>query len=141
MAQAVQWADRARAPTCGRHARRRQRARRRPSCDALLQGSEVVGRQTVAAGGRAGLGHLRPDGHPRDRHAHRAPSSSLQKPKAAVSLLKALRGYALLLWVLVNFLAGKSNLGPQPDQPDRGRRRHPRRAWRSSFPASPSRCR
>ena len=37
--------------------------------------------------------------------------SGLQKPKAAVSLLKALRGYAVLLWVLVNFLVGKSNLG------------------------------
>lgn len=40
-----------------------------------------------------------------------ATAASVKKPRAAVTLLKALRGYALLLWTLVDFLAGRSHVG------------------------------
>ena len=77
---------------------------------AMLHDSEVVGRQTLAEEADRGS-----DTFARTvTHATAtltAAASSVEKPKAAVTLLKALRGYALLLWVLVNFLAGKSHLG------------------------------
>jgi hypothetical protein len=38
-------------------------------------------------------------------------AASVKKPQAVIGLFKALRGYALLLWVLGNFLAGKSATG------------------------------
>jgi patatin-related protein len=76
----------------------------------MLSGSEVVGRQTVAQEAERGS-----DTFARTAtHATASLTSSVsavQKPRAAVSLLKALRGYAVLLWVLVNFLVGNSNLG------------------------------
>ena len=76
----------------------------------MLSGSEVVGRQTLAREAERGS-----DTFARTAtHATAtltATVSGLQRPKAAVSLLKALRGYAVLLWVLMNFLVGKSNLG------------------------------
>jgi patatin-related protein len=76
----------------------------------MLSGSEVVGRQTLAREAERGSDTFA-------RTATHATAtltgtvSALQKPRAAVSLLKALRGYAVLLWVLVNFLVGRSNLG------------------------------
>jgi patatin-related protein len=76
----------------------------------MLSRSVVVGGQTVAREAERGS-----DTFARTAtHATAtltATVSGLQKPKAAVSLLKALRGYAVLLWVLMNFLVGKSNLG------------------------------
>ncbi|MCW2704231.1 MAG: patatin [Blastococcus sp.] len=78
--------------------------------DAMLQGSEVVGRQTIAEEANRGSDTFAQTA----THATAtltATASSVEKPKAAVALLKALRGYALLLSVLVNFLAGKSHLG------------------------------
>ena len=40
-----------------------------------------------------------------------ATAASVKKPQAVIGLFKAVRGYALLLWVLGNFLAGKSSTG------------------------------
>ena len=108
MGLAVQWATRARADL-QRHADAGSDAGP-AELHGLLQGSEVVGRQTVAQEAERGS-----DTFARTAtHATAtltATVSSVQKPKAAVSLLKALRGYALLLWMLVNFIAGKSHLG------------------------------
>ena len=105
---AVQWATPARADL-QRHADAGSDAGP-AELHGLLQGSEVVGRQTVAQEAERGS-----DTFARTAtHATAtltATVSSVQKPKAAVSLLKALRGYALLLWMLVNFIAGKSHLG------------------------------
>jgi patatin-related protein len=108
VAQAVQWA----LPVRTRLAAL-QDAGARPGPAELgdmLHGSEVVGRQTLAREAERGS-----DTFARTAtHATAALTSTvsgLQKPRAAVSLLKALRGYAVLLWVLVNFLVGKSNLG------------------------------
>jgi hypothetical protein len=105
---AVQWATLARADL-RRHADAGTEAGP-AELHGLLQGSEVVGHQTITQEAERGS-----DTFARTAtHATAtltATVSSVQKPKAAVSLLKALRGYALLLWMLVNFIAGKSHLG------------------------------
>jgi patatin-related protein len=71
----------------------------------MLESSEVVGHQSIAAEGDRGS-----DTFARTvTHATAtltATGASIDKPKAAVALVKALRGYALLLWVLVNLAAG-----------------------------------
>ncbi|WP_167760483.1 patatin-like protein [Blastococcus sp. CT_GayMR16] len=78
--------------------------------DAFLTGAEVVGSQTITAEAERGS-----DTFARTvTHATAtlsAAASSVQKPRAAVALLKVLRGYALLLWVLVNYLVERSHLG------------------------------
>lgn len=38
-------------------------------------------------------------------------TGSVSKPKLVVSLMSALRGYALMVWALVSYSAGKSNVG------------------------------
>jgi hypothetical protein len=76
----------------------------------LLERSEVIGRQTVTMeAGRGSDTFARTATH--TAATLTATAASVKKPKAAVLLLKALRGYATLLWVLVNFLAGKSHVG------------------------------
>ena len=76
----------------------------------LLERSEVIGRQTIAMeAARASDTFARTA--TQATATLTATASSVKKPKPAVSLLKALRGYAMLLWVLVNFLAGKSHVG------------------------------
>ena len=76
----------------------------------LLQRSEVIGRQTIAMEvGRGSDTFARTATHATATLT--ATASSVTKPKPAALLVKALRGYAMLLWVLVNFLAGKSHLG------------------------------
>jgi patatin-related protein len=76
----------------------------------MLHGSAVVGSQRITTEGDRGS-----DTFARTvTHAAATLSSTagaIRKPKAAVTLLKGLRGYAVLLWVLVNFLAGKSHVG------------------------------
>jgi hypothetical protein len=78
--------------------------------DTLLDGSAVIGNQTITQEAERGS-----DTFTRTvSHAAATLTSnvaSVQKPQAVVGLFKALRGYALLLWVLGNFLAGKSHTG------------------------------
>jgi patatin-related protein len=76
----------------------------------LLQRSEVIGRQTIAMeAGRGSDTFARTATHAGATLTSTA--ASVTKPRPAALLLKALRGYAMLLWVLVNFLAGKSHVG------------------------------
>jgi patatin-related protein len=76
----------------------------------MLAGSEVVGRQTLAQEAERGT-----DTFARTvTHATATltgTASSVKRPKAAVALVKAVRGYALLIWVLANYLAEKSSVG------------------------------
>jgi hypothetical protein len=76
----------------------------------MLAGSEVVGRQTVVREAERGT-----DTFARTvTHASATltgTAASVKKPKAAVALVKALRGYAVLTWVLANFLAERSSIG------------------------------
>jgi patatin-related protein len=78
--------------------------------DGLLEGSAVIGHQTIAQEAERGS-----DTFTRTvSHAAATLTSngaSVQKPQAVIGLFKALRGYALLLWVLGNFLAGRSSTG------------------------------
>ena len=76
----------------------------------LLDRSEVVARQTIAQEFQRGSDTFaRTASHAAATFT--ATASSMKKPKAAVMLLTALRGYALLLWTLTNFLAGRSHVG------------------------------
>jgi patatin-related protein len=76
----------------------------------LLDRSEVVARQTIAQELQRGSDTFaRTAAHAAATFT--ASASSMKKPKAAVALLTALRGYALLLWTLINFLAGRSHAG------------------------------
>jgi patatin-related protein len=101
----VQWAE----PT--RTVLQRQGARPGPAeLDGLLAGSSVVGRQTIAQEAEEGSDTFaRTVSHA--SAAATATASALTKPKAVTGLFKALRGYALMLWVLGNFLARKSHTG------------------------------
>lgn len=105
---AVDWADRIAADLHGH-----ENAKVQPGVvelDTMLRGSEVVGRQTIAAEGARGSDTFALT----VTHAAAtltATTASLKKPKAAVSLVKGLRGYAMLLWVLVAYTAGGSNVG------------------------------
>ena len=76
----------------------------------LLETSSAVGAQTITQEAERGS-----DTFTRTvSHAAASLTStaaSVQKPHAVTGLFKALRGYALLLWVLGNFLAGRSATG------------------------------
>jgi len=90
-----------------------QNARTRPQPSQLaelLRRSEDIGRQSIAAEGRRGSDTFARTAT-KATAALTSAASSVKKPKAAVTLLKGLHGYALLLWVLVNFLAFRSNIG------------------------------
>lgn len=99
----VQWAEPARAQL--------QRAGARPgpaALDELLAGSSVVGRQTIAQEAEQGSDTFaRTVSHAAATAT--ATVSGVSKPKAVTGLFKALRGYALMLWVLGNFLARNSS--------------------------------
>jgi hypothetical protein len=76
----------------------------------LLDRSKVVALQTIAKEFERGSDTFaRTAAHAAATFT--ATASSMKKPQAAVALLTAFRGYALLLWTLVNFLAGRSNVG------------------------------
>ncbi|HEV7188549.1 MAG TPA: patatin-like protein [Blastococcus sp.] len=76
----------------------------------LLDRSEVVARQTITQEFQRGSDTFaRTASHAAATLT--ATASSMKKPKAAVALFTALRGYALLLYTLINFLAGRSNVG------------------------------
>lgn len=77
----------------------------------LLDGSAAaIGRQTIAQEAEQGSDTFtRTVSHAAATLTSTA--ASVEKPQAVVGLVKALRGYALLLWVLGNFLAGKSSTG------------------------------
>lgn len=106
--QAVQWADRVSLDLHGHEQAKTHPGR--AELAAMLRGSEVVGQQTIAAEGRQGS-----DTFARTvTHAAAtltAAGASITKPKAALTLLKAVRGYGMLLWVLVNFATGGSRFG------------------------------
>jgi len=78
--------------------------------DRLLDGSAEIGGQTISQEAERGSDTFtRTVSHAAATLTSTA--SSVKKPQAVVGLVKALRGYALLLWVLGNFLAGKSSTG------------------------------
>jgi hypothetical protein len=78
--------------------------------DRLLDGSAGIGGQTIAQEAERGSDTFtRTVSHAAATLTSTA--SSVKKPQAVVGLVKSLRGYALLLWVLGNFLAGKSSTG------------------------------
>jgi patatin-related protein len=78
--------------------------------EAIFTGSTVVGEQRIAAEAESGSDTLART----VAHATVAATSALgsrRAPKFLATVLSTFRGYALLLWVLVNYLTGRSNFG------------------------------
>ena len=107
---AVEWADRVRMDLHGHAEAKPPTKPSRAELLAMLERSEVVGTQTITAEAERGSDTFAQT----VTHATAtltATAASIKKPKAAVSLLKSLRGYAVLLWVLVTFSTSEGRFG------------------------------
>jgi len=104
----LQWAEPTRTELRGHGAKGTQPTA--ADLDRLLDGSADIGRQTITQEAERGSDTFtRTVSHAAATLT--ATAASVKKPQAVIGLFKALRGYALLVWVLGNFLAGKSSTG------------------------------